>query len=137
MKDDPLILVVDDEERFRANMLRLLGMHGLRALAAPGGREALDIMDREPVDVMLLDMKMPGMNGAEVMAELAKRAQRPEVIFLSGHASLDLPLEAVCKGACDYLIKPCAMDVLLAKVESAMERRRARLTGLGQTDRQS
>lgn len=127
----PLILVVDDEERFRTNMLRLLDMNGLSALAATGGREALDIVDREPVDVILLDMKMPGMSGAEVMAELSKRKDRPEVIFLSGHASLDLPLDKVCSGACDYLIKPCTMDVLLAKIESAMERRRARSTGLG------
>lgn len=127
----PLILVVDDEERFRTNMLRLLDMNGLSALAATGGREALDIVDREPVDVVLLDMKMPGMSGAEVMAELSKRKDRPEVIFLSGHASLDLPLDKVCSGACDYLIKPCTMDVLLAKIESAMERRRARSTGLG------
>lgn len=131
MVDDPLILVVDDEDRFRANMLRLLDLNGLRALAATGGREALDIVSREPVDVVLLDMKMPGMSGAEVMAELSRRADRPEVIFLSGHASLDLPLDKVCSGACDYLIKPCTMDVLLAKIESAMERRRARATGLG------
>ncbi|MEG6549900.1 response regulator [Desulfocurvibacter africanus] len=131
MTSDPLILVVDDEVRFRANMLRLLGLSGLRALAAADGREALSIVDSLPVDVLLLDMKMPGMNGAEVMAELAKRPARPEVIFLSGHASLDLPLDAACQGACDYLIKPCTMDVLLAKIESAMERRRARRTGLG------
>lgn len=133
MIGDPLVLVVDDEERFRANMLRLLSLHGLRALAAAGGREALEIVTREPVDVILLDMKMPGMNGAEVMAELAMRRKRPEVIFLSGHASLDLPLDQVCRGACDYLIKPCTMDTLLAKIETAMERRRAKESGLSGT----
>jgi len=131
VSSDPLVLVVDDEERFRNNMLKLLDLNGVRSLTAASGRQALEIVEREPIDVMLLDMKMPDMSGAEVMAELAARPERPEVIFLSGHASLDLPLDQVCQGASEYLIKPCTMDILLAKIESAMERKRARESGLG------
>ena len=121
------VLVVDDEDRFRESMLKILKAEGLDAVAASGGAEALAELERNDYDVILLDVKMPGMDGIEVLRRLAGRERRAEVLILTGHASLDTGMKIVQHGAFGYLLKPCEIDELIVKIEQAYERRLARI----------
>ncbi len=120
------VLVVDDEERFRLTLKKLLTANGLDANAVGSGMEAIEELQQQPYDVILLDVKMPGMNGIEALAELKKINRDVEVIILTGHASVDVAVEIMKLGGYEYLLKPCPMDELLAKIESAYERKVAR-----------
>jgi len=90
------------------------------------GLEAVEELRQRPYDVILLDVKMPGMSGIEALAELKKINPEVEVIILTGHASVDVAVEIMKLGGYEYLLKPCPMDELLAKIESAYERKTAR-----------
>ncbi len=120
------VLLVDDEERFRATTARLLGVRGFQVGTAASGQEALEELEANPYDVVVLDIRMPGMSGVEVLAEIKRRRPQVEVLILTGHASVDLAVEIMRLGGCEYLLKPCSMDELVDKIESALERRKAR-----------
>jgi DNA-binding NtrC family response regulator len=122
----PSILVVDDEDRFRENLIKLLGIHGLSATGAESGQQALEILGSRQMDVVLLDVKMPGMSGLDVLAEIKKIDPMIEVIVLTGHASVDTAKEIIALGGYDYLLKPHGIEDLIAKVETAFEKRRFR-----------
>ncbi|MGE4552490.1 MAG: response regulator [Desulfovibrionaceae bacterium] len=117
------ILVVDDEERFRANLCRLLGARGLTARSCASGEEALAILENEAFDVVLMDLRMPGMDGTATLEQMRQRGCRAEVIVLTAHASVDLAGQCLKYGACDYLLKPCPTDELLERVGRAYERK--------------
>jgi DNA-binding NtrC family response regulator len=121
------VLVVDDEDRFRESMLKILKAEGLDAAAVSGGAEALAELERNDYDVVLLDVKMPGMDGIEVLRRLEGQKRHVEVLILTGHASLDTAMEIVRHGAFGYLLKPCEIDELILKIEQAYERRLARI----------
>ena len=91
------VLIVDDEERFRTTLLKILTAKGIQATAASGGAAALAELDRCAYDVVLLDVKMPGMDGIEVLKTLRERGCPAEVIILSGHAAIDTAM-ATSKG---------------------------------------
>lgn len=120
------VLIVDDEERFRITLKKLLTANGLETSAVSSGLEAIDELKKTLYDVILLDVKMPGMSGIEALAELKKINRDVEVIILTGHASVDVAVEIMRLGGYEYLLKPCPMDELLAKIESAFERKTAR-----------
>ena len=106
MPETPRILIVDDEKRFRVTMLRLLKNNGISAKGVESGEQALEELAQNPYDVVLLDVKMPGISGIEVLKQMQKQGCDAEVIVLSGHASVDAALEIMNFGAYDYLLKP-------------------------------
>jgi len=115
------LLLVDDEERFLVTVAKLLGRKGYEPLTAQGGREALDILGRESVDVVILDVKMPGMDGLETLSEIKNRFPLVQVIMLTGHGTIDSAIEGMEKGAYDYIIKPYDLDKLLEEAKAAFE----------------
>ncbi|MHB9072718.1 MAG: response regulator [Desulfobaccales bacterium] len=124
----PRILLVDDEERFRANLQKMLGTQGLAVTARDSGAEALTELKLRPYDVVLLDIRMPGMDGLATLAEIKKIAPAVEVIILSGHASLDAAMEINRLGGYDYLMKPCPLEEILLKIDAAFEKKTERET---------
>ncbi len=124
MDSRPRILVVDDEPSIRLFLAEELAMNGYDVLVASSGEQALVQMEIQPVDLVLLDLKMGGIDGLQVMAELEQGPLAPQVILLTAHASLDSAIEVMRRGGCDYLLKPCRTGDLLAAVERALGRRR-------------
>ncbi|WP_449242572.1 response regulator [Desulfovibrio sp.] len=123
------VLLVDDEAGFLETLKKRLARRGLEAETAGSGEAALEVLARVPeIDVVLLDVKMPGMDGIEALQRI--KAARPlvEVILLTGHATLEGAVDGMRLGAFDYLMKPCEMDDLLAKVFEA-KARKAELEG--------
>jgi DNA-binding NtrC family response regulator len=119
------VLVVDDEERFRNTLAKLLTAQGMQVDVAGGGAEALEILRRDSHDIVLLDVKMPGMSGQDTLPEIKKIDPDIEVIILTGHASVDIAAEMMARGGSDYLLKPYPMDELLGIIHIAYDRRRA------------
>ena len=124
----PRILLVDDEERFRDNLQKLLRAQGLTVTARDSGLAALEELKLQPYDVVVLDIRMPGMDGLATLAEIKKIAPGVEVIILSGHASMDAAMEINRLGGYDYLMKPCPLDELLLKIDAAYEKKVERET---------
>lgn len=120
------VLIVDDEERFRTTLKKLLTVKGVEAQTVGSGKEAILEVGNKDYDVVLLDVKMPEMNGIEVLSELKKNNRDVEVIMLTGHASVDVAVEIMRLGGYEYLLKPCPVDELMDKIEAAYERKLAR-----------
>lgn len=120
---DAKILLVDDEVVFANNMSKLLNRRGYQVTAVNSGDAALQALMNNPFDVMVLDLKMPGMDGIAVLHEMRKLALFTEVVVLTGHGSIDTALEAIQLGAYDYLTKPCEIGELVSKIEAALERK--------------
>ncbi|MCG6905958.1 MAG: response regulator [Desulfobacteraceae bacterium] len=120
----PKILLVDDEERFLSTTQKVLRRKGYDVLTAGSGAEALATIDRNPVDVAIVDVKMPGMDGIATLKEIKRRHPLVEVIMLTGHGTFESAVEGMKSGATDYLTKPSEIDELLEKVAEAFERRR-------------
>lgn len=116
------VMIVDDEERFALNLARLLNARGFDAVAAFNGLQALKVIQSgEGFDVVVLDVKMPGMDGIDTLKEIKKLAPGTEVIMLTGHTSLDSGTQAMRCGAFDYLMKPCDIENLVEKINEAHE----------------
>ncbi len=120
---DAKILLVDDEVVFANNMSKLLNRRGYQVTAVNGGDTALRALMENPFDVMVLDLKMPGMDGIAVLHEMKKLGLVTEVLVLTGHGSIDTALEAIQLGAYDYLTKPCEIAELVSKIEAALEKK--------------
>ncbi len=118
------VLVVDDEEEFREMMVKRLNKKGLVALGADGGQAALDLLEANRIDVVLLDVKMPGMDGIEALRRIRVLKPLVEVVLLTGHASVDSGIEGMKLGAFDYLMKPIELEPLLEKLADAYEKKR-------------
>jgi len=121
----PRILLVDDEERFRTNLQKMLAAQGFEVTAVDSGERALEEMARQLYDVVLLDMRMPAMSGLEALAAMKKSHPDAEVIMLTGHASVDTAREIIRLGGSEYLLKPCPLEEVIAKIETAYERKLA------------
>jgi DNA-binding NtrC family response regulator len=117
------VLVVDDEVDFVNTLVKRLNLRDANAHGATSGLEALRFMDQKPVDVVVLDVKMPDMGGIEVLREIRSRHPLVEVIMLTGHASLEVAIEGMEAGAFDYLMKPVSMDDLLYKLQDAYKKK--------------
>ncbi|WP_035243821.1 response regulator [Desulfonatronovibrio hydrogenovorans] len=130
-KNAPRILLVDDEDRFRTTLKKRLSTRHHQVLDASNGLRALEIVRETPVDVVVLDVRMPGLSGLETLTEMKKIAPDIEVILLTGHASIDPAIEGMRLGAFDYLMKPCDIEDLMIKIESAYETKQARVDKSG------
>lgn len=118
------VLIVDDEEEFREMMMKRLNKKGLVALGADSGQAALDLLEAKRIDVVLLDVKMPGIDGIETLRQIRVLKPLVEVVLLTGHASVDSGIEGMKLGAFDYLMKPIELEPLLEKLADAYEKKR-------------
>jgi len=123
--DNIRLLLVDDEERFLETTKRLLEKRGVEALTATDALDALTILDAQRVDVVVLDVKMPGLDGVEVLRKIKQEQPLVEVIMLTGHASVESAIAGLKLGAFDYLMKPCDISALLEKVNQAYAKKQA------------
>ncbi|MEW5912808.1 MAG: response regulator [Thermodesulfobacteriota bacterium] len=117
------VLVVDDERDFAAPLVRRLKLRGLETLSASSGAQALDMLAERPMDVVILDVRMPGMDGIQAIKEIKARHPLLEVIMLTGHADLEASLQGMEQGAFDYLLKPADIDDLVYKVQDAFRKK--------------
>jgi DNA-binding NtrC family response regulator len=113
------ILLVDDEVVFTENMSKLLTNRGYRVQSVNSGDAAIRVMEEEDFDVVVLDLKMPGMDGIATRKEIKKLGLFTQTLILTGHGAIDTALEAIRLGAYDYLTKPCEIDDLVTKIEGA------------------
>ncbi len=113
------ILLVDDEEIFADNMAKLLQSRNYKVTAVYNGESAVKALEKEKFDVVVLDLKMPGMNGIATLKEIKKLGLFTETLLLTGHGSVDAAVEAIRLGAYDFLNKPCDIDDLIEKIEGA------------------
>ncbi|WP_419786848.1 response regulator [Pseudodesulfovibrio sp.] len=118
------VLVVDDETDFLKLIKRRLEKRNVEVAVAPGGREALEYLADNSADVVILDVRMPGMSGMETLKEIRKRHRETEVIMLTGHGSMQSGIEGISHGAYDYVLKPFNIDDLLDRIRAACERSR-------------
>jgi len=119
------VLLVDDEAEFVETFSERLAMRNLEVSKAFSGEESLRIIEtNKNIEVVILDVKMPGMDGVETLAEIKKSYPLVEVIMLSGHADVESAIDGMKQGAFDYLMKPCDMDQILAKVTEAAAKKR-------------
>jgi len=119
MPEKPTVLFVDDEEDYLATLLKRMRKRHVDAVGVGSGEEALAYLAGSPVDVVVLDVRMPGMDGIETLRKIKKTTPLTEVIMLTGHASLEVAREGMELGAFDYLMKPVDIDELLYKLEDA------------------
>jgi DNA-binding NtrC family response regulator len=117
------ILLVDDEIVFTTNMSKLLTNRGYKVTAVNSGDSAIRALEEKDFDVVVLDLKMPGMDGITTLKEIKKLDLFTETLILTGHGSIDSAMEAIKLGAYDYLTKPCEIDELVAKLEGAWEKK--------------
>lgn len=113
------LLLVDDETDFRSALARRLQKRGLVSLQAGDGEECLAVLADNPVDVVVLDVKMPGMSGIDVLDRIKARHLKTEVILLTGHAATQDGVDGIKSGAFDYLTKPAEFEHLLGKIIQA------------------
>ncbi len=113
------VLMVDDEAQFRETTSRLLTNRGFATTIAASGEEALSILKSKHQDVVILDIKMPGMGGHEVLSEIKRDYPNTQVIMLTGHGTESSAQRAKEDQAYDYLSKPCDIDLLTAKINDA------------------
>lgn len=118
------VLLVDDEADFADTLIKRLGKRGMDAAARYSGGAALDYLEDHPIDVVVLDVKMPGMDGIDCLRKIKERFPLVEVVLLTGHASLDVAINGMELGAFDYLMKPADVDELRYKIEDALNRKR-------------
>jgi DNA-binding NtrC family response regulator len=120
----PLVMLVDDEAPFVETMTKRLEKRGLNVIAAFNGQEALETLEKHGnMDVVILDVKMPGMDGIETLREIRVRFPLVEVIMLTAHATVESAIEGMKFGAFDYLMKPCDMGDLMAKINEAARKK--------------
>jgi len=122
MKDMKMVLV-DDEERFLSTTKKLLARKGIDVLTATSGPEALEILREHNVHVVILDVKMPGMDGIATLKQIKRQYPMVEVIMLTGHATAESAVEGLKSGAADYLMKPTDIDELIQKAREAYDKR--------------
>ena len=119
------VLLVDDEAEFVETFSERLELRDLEISKAFNGEEALQVLEtNRTIELVILDVKMPGMDGIETLAEIKKRYPLVEVIMLSGHADVESAIEGMKQGAFDYLMKPCDIDQMIAKVTEAAAKKR-------------
>ncbi len=121
------ILVVDDEESIRKSLKMILEYEGYQVYEAVDGYSALDLIEEVfDIDLVLLDIKLPGMDGIEVLSEIKKKPYSPEVIMISGHGTIKVAVEATKLGAFDFLEKPLQRERVLLSVRNALNHSRLR-----------
>jgi DNA-binding NtrC family response regulator len=118
------ILVVDDEEVVRRSYARILDEMDCDAQAAADGEQALQAMEQRPFDVVLLDLRMPGVHGLDILKTIKERWPASEVVVITGYPSFESARQALRLGACDYLAKPADPAEVIDAARAAMRRKK-------------
>jgi two-component system response regulator AtoC len=124
------VLIVDDEENMRHMLSLLLAREGYRVSLAQNGVEGLEVLSKDPADIVLCDLKMPVMDGMEFLEECKSRELHPTIIMMSAYGTLDTAIEAMKRGAYDYVQKPFRPDEVILTLRKAEERERLRRENL-------
>ncbi len=127
------ILLVDDEEDVTRILSKRLSRRGYTCATTSNGYEALEAMAHEPFPIVVMDVKMPGLDGMGALLQMTERWPGTQVILLSGHADMQLAVQAMSQGAFGYLMKPVDFEELLFKIEDAAAQ--SRLESKGSTMR--
>ena len=117
------VLLVDDEVEFLQTLLRRMKKRDVQVTGVESGEEALAFLAENAVDVVVMDVKMPGMDGMETLRAIKKEMPLIEVVMLTGHANIEVAIEGMELGAFDYLMKPINIDDLLYKVQDAYKKK--------------
>ncbi len=123
MNEKIKILVVDDEKVVRDGCQRVLGGKGYDVITAINGKEALELLSNTPVDVILLDLKMPVMSGEEMLEKAISLYPDIPIIIITGHGTIDKAVECMKMGAYDFITKPFQIDEFLITIKRAVEKR--------------
>ena len=115
------ILMIDDEDIVRLSCKRTLEPEGYQLRMAKNGREGIEMMQQEPADLVLTDLKMPEMDGIEVLTRIKKEWPSTEVVIVTGYQTVETAVKSIKLGAFDYLEKPFTPDSLLATVRKALD----------------
>jgi DNA-binding NtrC family response regulator len=125
MKEEPIkLLLVDDEDNFRQFTSSLLYRHGFAVTEASGGQQAVELVKKNSYDMVLLDLAMPEMGGLEVMSRVKQHDSTIEIVILTGEATIDSALDAMKKGAYDYLRKPIKIEELETVLKNGYKKKR-------------
>lgn len=120
------LLLVDDEKPFVETMTKRLEKRNYKVRSVFSGQEAIKVLGEDPqIEVVILDVKMPGMDGIDTLKEIRLKFPLVETIMLTGHATVESAIQGMKLGAYDYLMKPCDMNELIAKVDQAATKKRA------------
>ena len=117
------VLLVDDEVEYLETLVKRMRKRELDAKGLGSAEEAFEWLKQNPVDVVVLDVRMPGMDGIQALRELKRQYPLVEVIMLTGHASIEVAIEGMELGAFDYLMKPMDFDELLYKIQDALKKK--------------
>ncbi|MDD3472163.1 MAG: response regulator [Desulfomonilaceae bacterium] len=117
------VLLVDDEEDFANTLVKRLNKRKLNASYALSGKEAIRVVGETDPDVVVLDVKMPDMDGIETLKQIKAIKPSIEVIMLTGHANVEVAIRGMELGAFDYLMKPMEIDELLYKLQDAYKKK--------------
>ncbi|QQG66922.1 response regulator [Desulfobulbus oligotrophicus] len=118
------VFIVDDEDDFRETIVKRLNARKIRAEGASSGIRALEVLKEKDFDVIVLDVKMPDMDGIETLRHIKKMKPDIEVIMLTGHASVEFGLKGMQLGAFDYVMKPAPLNELLDTIGQAYNKKR-------------
>jgi DNA-binding NtrC family response regulator len=113
------VLLVDDEEEFVETLAERMRSRGMEVATSNTGGDALDLIDKESYDVVVLDLQMPGMDGLEALARIKKRRPKIQVVLLTGHATVEKGVEAMKRGALEVLEKPIDLSTLSEVIHKA------------------
>ena len=115
------VLIVDDEEELVTTIAERLQIRGIQAQTATDGENALQMIEADPPQVVVLDVMMPGMGGIEVLQRMKAQNLKIPVILLTGYGSTEQGMEGMKLGAFDYLMKPCDLNNLISKIQEAVQ----------------
>lgn len=121
--EDFRVLIVDDEQDFLETIVKRLKKRKIDVTGINSGERALEILDSEHFDVVILDVRMQGMDGIETLREMKRMWPLTEVIMLTGHASVESGMEGMQQGAFDYVMKPADINDLIEKIRQAYQRK--------------
>lgn len=117
------LLIVDDEAQFLESISKRLSVRGFNVIAVDRGEKAIKAAKENPIDIALVDLKMPGINGEETLKSLKQEYRWMEIVILTGHGSVESAVECTQSGAYSYLQKPCELDKLLDVLVSAYKKK--------------
>ncbi|KPL01134.1 MAG: hypothetical protein AMJ91_01245 [candidate division Zixibacteria bacterium SM23_73_3] len=121
------ILVVDDELFVRELLLEFLSTQGYEVSLADSGEKAVELMQIHPADVVLVDLKMPGIDGIETLKQIKKIAPHALAIVMTGYPTIESSIEALRSDACDYVVKPFKLNDLKSSIEKALQERKLKI----------
>ena len=117
------LLIVDDEEQFLESISRSLELRDFNVIAVNRGEKAIEVAKNNPIDIALVDLKMPGISGEETLKLLKQEHKWMEVVILTGHGAVDSAVECTKSGAYSYLQKPCELNQLLEVLQDAYKKK--------------